>query len=209
MTSDQNHTTKQISSFSSVAEEAKQPLPSRSEVQRNRRSKNKKRRKKVPLITWLAVFFIFMPVVIFLLVSNIEKIKLPLLTDSASGYETVEFSKKEPENNSNSTPANTQETEEENQEPLEEAVPVYKENQDLIENSDEPKVETETPEIVAESDESSDLVVLHTVQIGDTIYSISMEYYQAKDGMDLIRQENSLNGDEIQVGQVLKIPLEK
>ncbi len=51
--------------------------------------------------------------------------------------------------------------------------------------------------------------VYHTVQPGETIYRISIKYYQSKAGIDTIKSANNLISNEIRVGQVLTIPLSK
>ena len=51
--------------------------------------------------------------------------------------------------------------------------------------------------------------VYHTVQPGETIYRISIKYYQSKSGIDTIKSANNLSSNEIRVGQVLTIPLSK
>ena len=51
--------------------------------------------------------------------------------------------------------------------------------------------------------------VYHTVQPGETIYRISIKYYKSKSGIDTIKSANNLTSNEIRVGQVLTIPLNK
>ncbi|MBO0995357.1 LysM peptidoglycan-binding domain-containing protein [Bacillus sp. SD088] len=48
--------------------------------------------------------------------------------------------------------------------------------------------------------------VYHTVQPGETLFRIAMNHYQSQDGIEKIRQANGLSGNEISVGQKLKIP---
>ena len=52
-------------------------------------------------------------------------------------------------------------------------------------------------------------IVYHTVQPKETLYHIAMEYYHSQAGMNIIRQANHIQGDNINAGQVLKIPLNK
>ncbi|MGM9987531.1 MAG: LysM peptidoglycan-binding domain-containing protein, partial [Bacillaceae bacterium] len=47
---------------------------------------------------------------------------------------------------------------------------------------------------------------LHTVVAGDTLYSVSMKYYQTRDGESFIRSLNGLTSNELTPGQLLKIP---
>ncbi|AZV44170.1 LysM peptidoglycan-binding domain-containing protein [Peribacillus asahii] len=57
--------------------------------------------------------------------------------------------------------------------------------------------------------EESYNVVYHTVQPQETVFSISMTYYKSKEGIPLIQTWNNLNGNNIWVGQKLKIPIKK
>ncbi|WP_445492155.1 LysM peptidoglycan-binding domain-containing protein [Niallia sp. 03133] len=50
-------------------------------------------------------------------------------------------------------------------------------------------------------------VVYHKVAKGETLYRIAMNYYHSDDGIEKIRAANNLQGNEIQLGQTLKIPL--
>lgn len=46
----------------------------------------------------------------------------------------------------------------------------------------------------------------HTVAPGETLYRISVNYYQSGDGVNKIRQANGLSSNDISVGQTLIIP---
>ena len=52
-------------------------------------------------------------------------------------------------------------------------------------------------------------IIYHKVQPGETIFRISMKYYQSKAGIDTIKSANNLTNNDIRVGQVLTIPLSK
>lgn len=52
-------------------------------------------------------------------------------------------------------------------------------------------------------------MVLHTVQPHETLYRIAMKYYHSKTGIDTIKAANHLKSNNIETGQVLKIPLNK
>lgn len=49
----------------------------------------------------------------------------------------------------------------------------------------------------------------HTVKTGETLYRIAMNYYHSQSGIEIIKQANHMNNNEIHVGQVLKIPIQK
>ncbi|KKK37569.1 hypothetical protein WQ57_12580 [Mesobacillus campisalis] len=69
--------------------------------------------------------------------------------------------------------------------------------------AEEPEQSDEQPEQTADGTK----IVYHTVRQGENLFRVSMKYYQSQSGMEIIRKANNLNGDEIQLGQVLKIPL--
>lgn len=52
-------------------------------------------------------------------------------------------------------------------------------------------------------------VIYHKVQPNETLFRIAMNYYKSQDGIEIIRNANGIIENEIQVGQVLKIPLKQ
>ncbi|WLR50081.1 LysM peptidoglycan-binding domain-containing protein [Bacillus tianshenii] len=50
-------------------------------------------------------------------------------------------------------------------------------------------------------------VIKHTVQENENLYRISLKYYGSRKGEAIIRRANNLEGNRVEVGQVLKIPL--
>ena len=50
-------------------------------------------------------------------------------------------------------------------------------------------------------------IISHTVKSGETLYRIAMNYYHSKVGINTIKEANNLKTEQINVGQVLKIPL--
>ncbi|MBS4176480.1 LysM peptidoglycan-binding domain-containing protein [Lederbergia citrea] len=72
------------------------------------------------------------------------------------------------------------------------------------ENSPEEEI-VETP--VVQEETQVETVKYHTVQSGETLYRISMNYYNDQSGIEKIKQANGLTGNELSVGQTLKIPL--
>ncbi len=47
----------------------------------------------------------------------------------------------------------------------------------------------------------------HTVEQGETLYSISIKYFNNRSGTDAIKEHNNLNGEKIYAGQTLTIPI--
>ena len=52
-------------------------------------------------------------------------------------------------------------------------------------------------------------VVEHVVKAQETIFRISMNYYNSQEGIELIKEWNGLTSNNVRVGQVLKIPLKE
>ncbi|KON69916.1 hypothetical protein AKG34_14965 [Peribacillus butanolivorans] len=75
------------------------------------------------------------------------------------------------------------------------------------EAAEDKKTTERAPAVKPNKDEYK--VVLHTVKAEETLFRISMNYYNSQEGIALIKEWNGLNGNEISKGQVLKIPIKK
>lgn len=62
--------------------------------------------------------------------------------------------------------------------------------------------ESKVQEVEIEKEEGA----YHIVQPGETLYRISVKYYQSQEGIDKIRNANGITENEIKVGQKLIIP---
>lgn len=165
---------------------------------------------KYPVIRILVLFFILLPIVIFSAYSYLEEgkgSKTEKVTGDSSGYEVINFEKSETES--------TVETEAEEKEnaPLEddqEAVEVQKSiSQDTPIVSPAPAPTPISGQGTDKNVEPTPPVIYHTVKSGENLYRISLKYYHSKAGEDIIRKANNMKGNEIYLGQVLKIPLNK
>nr|WP_282597681.1 LysM peptidoglycan-binding domain-containing protein [Bacillus sp. REN3] len=56
---------------------------------------------------------------------------------------------------------------------------------------------------------AEETIIYHTVQPKETLFRVAMKYYNSQEGIAIIRKANNLQGNDIQAGQVLKIPLKK
>lgn len=63
-----------------------------------------------------------------------------------------------------------------------------------------PSAVNETPKPITPT------IITHTVQSGETLYQISMKYFDSRAGEQIIKDANGLISDKIKVGQILKIP---
>ena len=190
----------------------REELPPRSRVHYQKHKKNKWK-LKYPVIRLLVLFFILLPITIFSIYSTIARDRIGDIQktdgESTEGFETINIEKydnkpieeeiqveEESVDKDSETSVTTpkDQTNEENQGSL---------NQNKVTVSEGLLSEKKTNESIPAS------TVYHTVQPGETIYRISMKYYKSNSGIDTIKSANDLKGNEIRVGQVLTIPLNK
>ncbi len=89
-------------------------------------------------------------------------------------------------------------------------------DKDQLQDDQTTKVENQKP---AETNENKDnqipvpdesvgvKEIKHVVKEGETLFTISMKYYNNRNGEEIIQDENNLKDIEVKPGQVLKIPL--
>ncbi|MFB3160335.1 LysM peptidoglycan-binding domain-containing protein [Neobacillus sp. 179-J 1A1 HS] len=200
---------RRIEKINEETTEVRDQLPPREQIHREKRKKTKLK-IKYPVIRILVLFFILLPIVIFSAYSYLEEgkgSKTEKVTGDSSGYEVINFEKSETES--------TVETEAEEKEnaPLEddqEAVEVQKSiSQDTPIVSPAPAPTPISGQGTDKNVEPAPPVIYHTVKSGENLYRISLKYYHSKAGEDIIRKANNMKGNEIYLGQVLKIPLNK
>lgn len=195
-------------------------LPPRTELHRQRRSKPKKR-LKYPVIRVLALFFILVPITFFAIYSNLPE-DIPVQTEPAdkgdhekiSIDDSQEFQDSK-EDGSESEAEKEAETPQEvpNTEAIAENVdPTPAPPQEAVTQDPgagtvqiPPAQSSEQPSTAQNMNKNK--VIKHTVRENDTLYNISIRYYGSQAGIAIIKKANNLTSDEIQLGQVLKIPL--
>lgn len=215
----------------------KSALPPRSRVHQEKRKKSKWK-VKYPVIRLLALFFILLPITIFSIyqyVSSDKNINAGLNAEiEETGSETVVFAT----NDEDEGTAIEVREEPESQEPekpekaegvqVKEDAKVQQEKQASQttakeDKGSEPNSKKQAQQTAPESTDSSKTagkqeqeelktegkVVYHTVKPKETIFRIAMTYYKSQSGIEKIKQANNLPSNEIQTGQVLKIPLEQ
>jgi LysM repeat protein len=210
-------------------------LPPRSKLHRQKRNKNKWN-VKYPVIRLLVFFFILLPISIFSAYSYLhnENGDVKIGAVKSGGYEEISIEKNS--NNTEteiSSPVRFEEKDVEEKtsvEPAplaEDSVPLASESKNppsvtpktQVSNKVTPGEPEESQVTISNDDQkTSELnsevvqvdkkIVYHTVKKGDNLFRISLTYFNSQSGMDIIRQANNLQGDEVQLGQVLKIPLE-
>jgi LysM repeat protein len=202
----------------------REDLPPRSRVHYQKQKKNKWKLKH-PVIRLLMLFFILLPITIFSIYSSIAKDRMGGSTktggESSEVFETINIEKyddtnlieeKNKEEEKNDYTEEGKESlnggsESSTSEGLDQSVGT-KENAneaspDGLSNSED------TKSTIKENESVPPGTVYHTVHPGENIYRISMKYYKSDAGIDTIKTANGLTSNEIRVGQVLTIPLNK
>ncbi|MCM3243635.1 LysM peptidoglycan-binding domain-containing protein [Cytobacillus firmus] len=215
----------------------KSALPPRSRVHQEKRKKSKWK-VKYPVIRLLALFFILLPITIFSIyqyVSSDKSINAGLNAENEEiGSETVVFAtndegegttievREEPESQEPEKPEKAEGVQ------VKEDAKVQQEKEasqttDKEDKGSESNSQKQAQQTAPESTDSSKTagkqeqeelktegkVVYHTVKPKETIFRIAMTYYKSQSGIEKIKQANNLPSNEIQTGQVLKIPLEQ
>ncbi|MDM5229335.1 LysM peptidoglycan-binding domain-containing protein [Cytobacillus sp. NJ13] len=213
----------------------KSALPPRSRVHHEKRKKSKWK-IKYPVIRLLALFFILLPITIFSIyqyVSSDKSINAGLNAEiEETGSETVVFAtndkdkettievREEPESQEPEKPEKAEDAQETEDAKVQQEKQVPQ-NTDVEDKGSEPKKQAQqtAPETTDSSKtagtkeleeiKKEGKVVYHTVKPKETIFRIAMTYYKSQSGIEKIKQANNLPSNEIQTGQVLKIPLEQ
>jgi LysM repeat protein len=206
-------------------------LPPRSEIHHQKREK-KRKKQTFPLIRLQVVFFILLPIIIFVIYTNRDSIfpsSSKTVSEEKSGYETISIdnSDSEKKSKSNDTKADTKDNNVENEketveesnnngtpvQPQPEVIDETKPTSPVEESTASEGVTTPAPNQnvsgVSSQAENNVEVKHHTVQAGETLYRIAMKYYQSKSGIEIIKKANNLKNENISVGQVLTIPMNK
>ncbi|WHX99130.1 LysM peptidoglycan-binding domain-containing protein [Neobacillus sp. DY30] len=187
--------------------EVRDQLPPREQIHREKRKKTKLK-IKYPIIRILVLFFILLPIVIFSAYSYLEEEKgnkAEKVNGDTSGYEVINFEKTETESTIETKEEEKVDTPaEENLEAIEVQKPVI---QDTPIESPASKPTAIAGQGTDKNAEPAPQVIYHKVKTGENLYRISLKYYHSKAGEDIIRKANNLSGNEIYLGQVLKIPL--
>jgi LysM repeat protein len=224
---------KRVERKSEHSVEKKESLPPRSEMHRQKQKKTKVK-VKYPVIRLMALFFILLPISFFSIISYLDGTKMPLKKsleragveminvesrDDGKGVDQVEDQEApsyeeiaDPEEidvvaagpaPSSSGDKNTEETpdDSEDKEGGKTAAPA----------SAEPKNEpadTEGTQATGEGESASnEKIIYHTVKPNETLFRVAMTYYKSQEGIPIIKKANNIQGNEIQAGQVLKIPI--
>lgn len=193
--------------------EIESKLPSRTNVHRNKKNKTKLK-LRFPVIRLLALFFILLPVVFFSIYSYLGEKKFNTsekVNTQNGGYEEINLAASNEDNQSE--PANSLVNEDSKEDPPGDTN-IGKDQDDkstlesdtMQEKNDLPSTDKDQISSTNQDADSTEGMVYHTVQSNETLFRIAMNYYHSQEGIKIIQDANQLQGNEIKVGQVLKIP---
>lgn len=202
-------------------------LPPRGEMHRNRKKKTKWK-LKFPIIRLLVLFFFLLLITIFSVYTYIDGKKyhrVEKASVSNQEYEAINFEN----NKTKNSPSKDSQV---NQSPSEEAT-TGNDKKGVNSNGQSNPVTNQKPSVLtppapsttrtngADLDkngknvaltakkENSYNIIYHTVQPQETLYRISMKYFHSDAGIEIIKQANHIQDQNIETGQVLKIPIKK
>lgn len=202
-------------------------LPPREQLHRQKQPKTKWK-LKFPVIRLLVLIFILLPIISFSVISYLHGKKIAVgdkVTGNSepAGVETINLEKNnsssksaanQKNNGGNDTTSGSSDSTTQTSQPNPgENVSVPKTEavvDHLIGNGTDNK--NSLPQPVTNSSKTNTStntkkIVYHTVKLHETLYRIAIEYYHSQTGMDILKKENHLKDDQIEEGQVLKIPL--
>lgn len=188
-------------------EQQSEILPPRSKVHQQKKKKTKFK-LKYPIIRLLALFFILLPIVSFSLYTINENNKsIEPVSNEQQSIEPVDFEEEE-ETATNDTGKEEQVSED----------PASETNNIGVELPEDNGKDSSTPSVNDKStankvtgenkdEDSSVEMKYHKVQPNETLFRIAMKYYHSQSGIETIKQANGIRGNEIIVGETLKIPM--
>jgi LysM repeat protein len=195
-------------------------MPSRTDLHRNKKNKTKLK-VKFPIIRLLALFFILLPVVIISTYSYLGTKQLNA-SESVNGYEKVNIGEAKSNEDMPVLPADTENSDELSDseehditapeddlitdDVLDETTPDKTEVTDSAELEEDKAVSESVNKDATSGGESTEKFIYHTVKSEENLFRIAMNYYQSQDGIKIIQEANQIQGTDIKVGQVLKIP---
>jgi LysM repeat protein len=149
--------------------------------------------------------------------TNIDTANDQQSTDENADHSLTESSNEETDDSEANGANNENETEggnetestdtESTEEDSEASNQVNEEESEATENEQESS--NNNSEAAEEEEEEEELkIIAHIVKENETLYKIAMRYYGNKDGVQIIKDYNQLENNNIYVGQQLKIPVQ-
>ncbi|WP_312474381.1 LysM peptidoglycan-binding domain-containing protein [Neobacillus sp.] len=214
-------------------------LPPREEIHRQKKKKTKWKLKypiiRLLVLCFILLPIIILSVISYLNDGKLMKVN-EKTSGGTVGYETVNFEKSKKENKANSN--KSEEAKETKQDNSEIGNPEEKKEEPKVDSeqpdaNNHPNTTVQTPSSNVDNTNKQDSdknsqsqtettksptnttttktskIIYHKVQPQETLFKLGKKYYQSANGIDIIKKANNLKSDQIQVGQVLKIPLNK
>ncbi len=188
--------------------EERKGLPPRNEVHKEK--KKYKFKIKYPIVRFLALFFILLPLTFLSFTYYLDQRKIisPTTKVENKSVEEIDYADKTASVNPIETKEESHESETESiiEEPEAEGT---NQEQDKISNEQLKQKEAAHP---TEQKTSNDAqheyeIKYHRVKANETLYRISMTYYKSRDGEEILKQWNGLKSQQIYEGQILEIPI--
>ncbi|MFZ3588614.1 LysM peptidoglycan-binding domain-containing protein [Bacillus sp. DJP31] len=185
-------------------------LPPRKTIHHAKDEKKKTKIKlKYPIVRLLALLFILLPIAILGYTYH-QNNQLPasnsLSQNQSSSREEISIgTKQEPKKGIEKEPEEVIVEEPDIQDPPQkkEDTPVSETNTSDLAIKPDSEQEASSSEI----DEKQYDIVFHTVKDGETLYSISQQYYSSRSGEEILKKWNGLNNNQVENGQRLEIPI--
>ncbi|ESU30319.1 hypothetical protein G3A_22265 [Bacillus sp. 17376] len=223
---------KRVERKSEQAVEKKESLPPRSEMHRQKQKKTKVK-VKYPVIRLMALLFILLPISFFSIISYLDGAKMPLNKSlERAGVEMINVENRNDGKGVGQPEDQEAPSYEEIADPEEIDVvaagpaPSSSGDKNTAENpvdgdevenpektvpaSSEPETEPAVAEGTTPTEDETSAgreIIFHTVKPNETLFRVAMTYYKSQEGIQIIRKANNIQGNEIQAGQVLKIPI--
>ncbi|WP_169864906.1 LysM peptidoglycan-binding domain-containing protein [Sutcliffiella halmapala] len=222
----------QADSLREKVEKTSAPLPTRSEIHAEKRKKTKWK-IKFPIVRLIGITFILIPIAILAIDFNSKEENslksLLSLKGRVEPYDQISIPTKKvtakPAENNSKSKEEEKETKEIDEQEIATTETVNTNVQLGSEKTDPADVKTNTKPSTNtndnNTDESKEKVIdkekieenveytEHVVANGETLYRISMKYYNSRSGEKIISDYNNLINNQVNVGQTLIIPIKK
>lgn len=214
----------QANSLREKVEKASAPLPTRSEIHAEKRNKTKWK-IKFPIVRLIGIAFILIPITIIAITLNNKEdnalTSLFSLNGKVETFDRISIHKNQTGAKPNGSEEQVKEeskkeetkSETEPPETVNTSVQTGSEKTDAeevvspSETSDNENKEVEKKVIDKEKIEENVRYTEHVVENGETLYRISMKYYNSRSGEKIISDYNNLINNQVIVGQKLIIPI--
>lgn len=210
-----------------VEKASAEKLPSRSEIHAEKRN-SMKWKFNFPIVRLLGIAFLLIPITILALhfnnkedsvlkslfpvnqrVESYDQINIRTNKDPAKSTESMEFDRKKEDENGEGELSGGEKQEVASVETINTEAQTGSGKVTPTEAKPEPPtvVEQEKKEEVVQEENVE--FIEHVVASGETLYRISMKYYNSRSGEEIISEYNNLKNNQVNEGQRLTIPIKR